>query len=119
MLLPTALCFEIMEDALRAPVRLECGPDVECIRQCFYRARRYRQARIDYHYDGLRFHVRGPALVIKKRSVPASNQRYHKLQVLRVMRDFVACRSLGVDGLGEQAESYVPEPAPSVINCHK
>ena len=32
-------CFELMNEALQAPVRLECGSDVEPIRQRFYRAR--------------------------------------------------------------------------------
>ncbi len=80
MRLSKARCFEHMNDALQASVRLDCGPDVERIRQSFYRARRYCQARSNYRYDGLRFHVRGPTLVIKKRSVPTA--RVEALQEL-------------------------------------
>lgn len=113
MLYPKPLCLGAMERALLAPVQLECGPDVERIQQCFYRTRRCSRALCDYRYDDLSFHVCGPALVIKKRSVPASNQRRHKDQELRVMRDFVARRRLSVVGHGEQGESHVPETAKS------
>ncbi len=73
MLFSKTLCFDFMDEALQVPVRLECGPDAERIRQCFYRARRYCQARRIYCFDRLRFHVRGPTLVIKKRSVPTAS----------------------------------------------
>ncbi len=61
------LCFDFMDEALQAPVRLECGPDVERIRRRFYRARQWCQARGDYRYDGLKFQIAGSALVISKR----------------------------------------------------
>ncbi len=80
-----ARCFGLMQDALQAPVHLECGPDVERIRQGFYRARRYCQARSIYRYDALRFHVRGPTLVIRKRSVPAA-----RVEVLQELCECVA-----------------------------
>ena len=74
MALSNARCFELMKDALRKPAQLDCGPSVERSRQRFYRARRYCQARSIYRFDRLSFHVRGPTLVIKKRSVPTASQ---------------------------------------------
>ena len=85
-----ARCFELMNEALQAPVRLECGRDVERIRQSFYRARRYCQARSNYRYDDLRFHVRGPTLVIKKRSVPTASQLGRRVEALQELRECVA-----------------------------
>ncbi len=82
MRISKARCFELMNDALQAPVRLECGPEVEYVRQGFYGARRYCQARCNYRYDGLRFHVRGPTLVIKKRSVPTERQLRRRVEAL-------------------------------------
>ena len=113
MLYSTPNCLGTMNRGLLAPVQLECGPYVERIQRCFYRARRYCRARGVYHYDDLKFHIRGTALVIKKRSVPTSNQRHHKHQERREMRDSVARRRLSVDGHGEQAESHVSETAQS------
>ena len=78
-----ALCFDLMHDALRGPGYLDCGPDVLRIQQCFYRARQYCRARSDYRFDALKFHVRGPALVIKESSVPKSGQPRPKCTVLQ------------------------------------
>ncbi len=58
MRLSKARCFELMNDALQAPVRLECGSDVERIRQGFYRARQWCQARSNYRFDGVKFQAR-------------------------------------------------------------
>ena len=85
-----ARCVELMQDALQAPVRLECGPDVERIRQGFYRARRYCQARSNYRYDDLGFHVRGPTLVIKERSVPTASQLRRRVEALQELCECVA-----------------------------
>ncbi len=73
-----ALCFEFMQDALQAPVRLDCGPDVGSVRQCFYRARQHCQARGVHRFDGLKFQVKGSTLVIKRRPFPSSSQFRHK-----------------------------------------
>ena len=113
MLYSTPNCLGTMNRALLAPVQLECGPYVERIQRCFYRTRQCCRARSYYHYDELKFHIRGTTLVIKKRSVPTSNQRHHKHQEHREMRDSVARRKLSVDGHGEQAERHVPETAQS------
>ena len=78
-----ARCFELMDEALQVPVRLECGRDVERVRQGLYRARRYCQARSNYRYDALRFHIRGPTLVIKKRSVPPASQLGRRVEALQ------------------------------------
>ena len=100
MLFSKALCVDLMEDALRAPVRLDCGPDVLRIQQCFYRARQYCRAWSDYRFDGLKFHVRGPTLIIKKNPVPTSSQLRHVFYVLREPSDFVAQNGIGFGGLG-------------------
>ncbi len=91
-----ARCFELMNEALQAPVRLECGSDVERIRQGFYRARQHCQARGDYRYDGLKFQIAGSALVISKRPISAASQLRHKLKLLREMRAFVSKRGVGL-----------------------
>ncbi len=90
MRLSKALCIEFMQDALQAPVRFDCGPDVERIRQGFYRARRYCQARSNYRYDALGFHVRGPTLVIKKRSVPTASQLGRRVEALQELCECAA-----------------------------
>ncbi len=90
MLFSKTLCFDFMDEALQVPVRLECGPDVERIRQGFYRARRYCQARSNYRYDDLRFHVRGPMLVIRKRSVPSASPLGQRVKALQELSECVA-----------------------------
>ncbi len=96
MLFSKARCFELMNEALQAPVHLECGPSVERSRQCFYRARQWCQARGDYRYDGLKFQIDGSTLVINKRPIPTASQLRHKFKLLREMRAFVAKRSVGL-----------------------
>ncbi len=91
-----ARCFELMNDALQVPVRLECGPDVERIRSRFYRARQWRQARGDYRFVILRFQIDGFSLVISKHPNPESRWHRHKLRVLREMRAFVVEYGAGV-----------------------
>ncbi len=93
-----ALCFDLMHDALRAPVYLDCGPDVLRIQQCFYRARQYCRARSDYRFDRLKFHVLGPMLVIKESPVPKSGQPRPKLKVLRELRHHGFQIGTGLDG---------------------
>ena len=96
MLMSKALCIELMNDALGAPVRFDCGRDVEHIRQRFYRARQWCQARGDYRFDGLKFQIDGSTLVINKRPIPAASQLRHKFKLLREMRAFVAKRGVGL-----------------------
>ncbi len=91
-----ALCFDLMHDALQAPVHLECGPDVERIRQVFYRARQWRQARGDCRFDGLKFQIDGSTLVISRRPITTASQLRHKLKLLREMRAFVANHGVGL-----------------------
>ena len=96
MRLSKALCVGLMNDALQAPVRLECGSDVEPIRQRFYRARQWCQARGDYRFDGLKFQIDGSTLVISKRPIPTASQLRHKFKLLREMRAFVAKHGVGL-----------------------
>ena len=96
MLYPKARCVELMNEAVQAPVRLDCGPDVEHIRQRFYRARQWCQARGDYRFDGLRFQIDGSTLVIIRRPIPAARQLRHKFKLLRELRAFVAKRGVGL-----------------------
>ena len=91
-----ARCFGLMDEALQAPVRLECGPDVERIRQGFYRARRYCQAQGDYRFDGLKFQIDRSTLVISRRPISAASQLRRKFKLLREMRAFVAKRGVGL-----------------------
>ena len=96
MLFSKARCFNFMDEAFQAPVRLECGPSVERSRQCFYRARQWCQARGDCRFDGLRFQIDGSTLVINKRPIPTASQLRHKFKLLREMRAFVAKRGVGL-----------------------
>ncbi len=91
-----ALCIDFMEEALRAPVRVECGADVERVRQCFYRARQHYQAQGDNRFVILRFQIRGSSLVISKHPDPESRWHRHKLRMLRQMRAFVAKHGVGL-----------------------
>ena len=50
-------CTNAMDAALHEPFRFECGPDVERVRQCCYRIRKYYRACGDTRYDGLRFRI--------------------------------------------------------------
>ena len=102
MLFSKAFCFDLMEDALRAPVRLDCGPDVLRIQQCFYRTRQNCRAWSDWRFDGLKFHVRGPTLIIKLSPVPTSSQLHNKLDVLRELHDFVTQNGIGIGGFGSK-----------------
>ena len=104
-----ARCFELMNDALQVPVHLECGSDVERIRQGFYQARRYCQARSDYRYDALRFHIRGPTLVIKKRSVRTASQLGRRVETLQELCECVAPQDVdGPGGSGRQKARGFP-----------
>ena len=91
-----ALCVEFMQEALQVPVKLDCGPSVERSRQRFYRVRQWCQARGDYRFDGLKFQIDGPTLVINKRPIPTASQLRHKFKLLREMRAFVAKRGVGL-----------------------
>ncbi len=89
-----ALCFDLMHDALQAPVHLECGSDVERIRQRFYRARQHYQAQGDYRFDGLKFQIDGSTLVISRRPITTASQLRRKFKLLREMRAFVSKRGV-------------------------
>ena len=96
MRLSKAHCFELMEDALRAPVRLDCGPSVERGRQCFYRTRQHCLAQGDHRFVILRFQIDGSSLVISRHPDPKSRWHRHKLRMLRQMRAFVAKHGVGL-----------------------
>ena len=90
MMYSTPLCLDAMRDALRAPVRLECGTDVERVRQRCYRAREHCLAQGDAHFIFLRFQIDGSSLVISRHPDPVLRRHRHKLRVLREMRAIVA-----------------------------
>ena len=81
-------CLDAMRDALRAPVRLECGADTEKVRQRCYRAREHCLAQGDAHFIFLRFQIDGTTLVISRHPDPELRKHRHKLRVLREMRAF-------------------------------
>ena len=90
MLPSQTFCFSLMEDALRAPVRLECGADVERVRQRFYRVRKRDLAQGDPRFVILRFQIDGSTLVISRHPDPVSRWHGHRLRMLREMRAFIA-----------------------------
>ena len=89
MLFTQARCRSMMERALRSPIRLECGPDVERVRQRFYRTRQSCQSRGNLRFDGLSFHLDGETLVIKSLPVNPMKQLRRKLKLLRKMGAYV------------------------------
>jgi len=95
MLMSKARCFELMNDALQTPVRLECGPDVGRVRQQCYRVRQSCQARGNFRFDRLSFVLEGSTLlVIKRRPVSPLRQLRQKVAMLKGMCDIVE-RSAG------------------------
>ncbi len=90
MMLSTHLCLEAMRDALRAPIRLECGADVARVRQRFYRVRQRDLAQGDHRFIFLRFQIKGSSLVISRHPDPESRKHCYRLRLLREMRAIVA-----------------------------
>ncbi len=88
-LLTNAHCFEIMKKALREPVRLQCGADLERVRQRFYRVRQHCLAQGNHRFVILRFQIEGSSLVISRHPDPGLRWHRHKLRVLRELRAFV------------------------------
>ena len=87
---PMSFCLDAMREALRAPVRLECGADTEKIRQRCYRIRQRDLAQGDPRFVILRFQIDGTTLVISRHPDPKLKWHCHKLRVLREMRAFIA-----------------------------
>ncbi len=96
MLIAKWQCVEYMQDALQGPVRIDCGPDVLRIQQCFYRARKYCLAQGDHRFVILRFQVDGFSLVISKHPDPGLRWHRHKLRMLRELRAFIIECGTGV-----------------------
>ncbi len=87
---PMSFCLDAMREALRAPVRLECGSDVERVRQRFYRVRQRDLAQGDHRFIFLRFQIDGSTLVISRHPDPVLRKLRYKLRILREMRAIVA-----------------------------
>ncbi len=87
---PMSFCLDAMRHALRAPVRLECGADVERVRQRCYRARQRDLAQGDDRFVILRFQIDRSTLVISRHPDPVSRWHGHRLRMLREMRAFIA-----------------------------
>ncbi len=93
---PMSFCLGAMREALRAPVRLECGADVTRVRQRFYRVRQRDLAQGDPRFVILRFQIDGSALVISRHPDPVARWHGHRLRMLREMRAFVSEYGPGV-----------------------
>ena len=119
MLFDKVQCIGVMDDALQAPVHLDCGSAVLRIRQCLYRARQYCQARGNYRYDGLKFHVRGPTLVIGNRADPGLNQLHEALNLHREPRGAVTQHEASVSGRRGHAEDCAHESGQSNFLHHQ
>ena len=96
MRLSKARCFDLMNEALQAPIRLDCGPDVGRVRRRCYRVRQSCQARGNFRFDRLSFVLEGATLVISRRPISAARQLRHKFKLLQEMRAFVAKRGVGL-----------------------
>ncbi len=109
MMHSTSFCLDAMRDALKAPVRLECGADVERVRQRCYRARQRCLAEGDHRFVILRFRIDGSSLVISRHPDPKSRWHRHRLRVLRELRAFVVEYGTGVDRrIGEITGAEIP-----------
>ncbi len=87
---PRSFCLDAMREALRAPVRLECGADVARVRQRFYRARQRDLAQGDPRFVILRFQIEDSSLVISRHPDSVLRKLRYKLRILREMRAIVA-----------------------------
>ncbi len=87
---PNSFCLDAMREALRAPVRLECGADVARVRQRFYRVRQRDLAQGDPRFVILRFQIDGASLVISRHPDPEVRKHSYRLRLLREMRAIVA-----------------------------
>ncbi len=96
MIYSEPVCLDAMRDALKAPVRLQCGADTEKVRQRCYRARQKDLAQGDPRFVILRFQIDGSALVISRHPDPVSRWHGHRLRMLREMRAFVSEYGPGV-----------------------
>ena len=74
MLISRTICLDFMHRALDEPVYFECGPGVLRARGCFYRARQFYQVHGLDCFDDLRFEVKGPTLIIKRRPFSSSSR---------------------------------------------
>jgi hypothetical protein len=83
MLISRRTCIQLMEDALREPVRMNCGPDAARYRQCFYRIRQYCDSWGDDRFMFLRFRIDGNELVIERHPDPDAVRQRYKLRALR------------------------------------
>ena len=83
MLISRRTCIKLMEDALREPVRIDCGTNVARIRQCFYRTRQYCDSWGDDRFMYLRFRIDGNELVIERHPDPDAVRQRYKLRALR------------------------------------
>jgi hypothetical protein len=83
MLISRRTCIKLMTDALREPVRIDCGTNVARIRQCFYRVRQYCDSWGDDRFMFLRFRIDGTELVIERHPDPDAIRQRYKLRALR------------------------------------
>ena len=105
MLIARSLCIKLMEDALREPVRINCGPDAARIRQCFYRIRQYCDSWGDDRFMFLRFRIDGPELVIERDPDPDAVRQRYKLRALREAVSYALSRGAsGRDGQPDKTD---------------
>ena len=93
MLISRRTCIQLMEDALRDPVRIPCGSDVARYRQCFYRVRQYCDSWGDDRFMYLRFRIDGTELVIERHPDPDAVRQRYKLRALREAVSYALSRS--------------------------
>ena len=105
MLISRATCIKLMEDALREPVRIDCGPDAARYRQCFYRVRQYCDSWGDDRFKFLRFRIDGTELVIERHPDPEAVRGRYKLRALREAVSYALSRGAsGRDGQPDKAD---------------
>ena len=98
MMISRQNCTKLMEDALREPVRMNCGQDAARYRQCFYRVRQYCDSWGDDRFMFLRFRIDGSELVIDRHPDPDVVRRRYKLRALREAVVYALSRDKGSGG---------------------
>ena len=109
MLISRRTCIRLVEDALREPVRMNCGPDAARYRQCFYRIRQYCDSWGDDRCRVLRFRIDGTELVIERHPDPDSVRQRYKLRALREAVSYaLSRRAKSCDGQFGGSEGLEP-----------
>jgi len=104
MLISRQQAIRLMEDALKEPVRIDCGAAASRARQDFYRARAYCDMWGDDRFKFLRFRIDGSGLTVETHPDPDAVERRYRLRALREAVSYALTRRNARDGMGDGTE---------------